>query len=194
MIFPCNLNFGQKGHYIELEPFNTNYTTNFRLLPELKIFIECFFSKKKTFSGLPPYKKHENHRNFYMVVHENTEVIESAIEVYDNKQVTKKDLNVVSSNSLSRRGCGRPTCIKIGYSGPRAEQSRNWCSRGWKTLLRSSVDTWRQFIKIGLYGTVRLSALPEDRVYYLNVLGYPNVLRGGILPQCIKIPQRNKTG
>ena len=42
------------------------------------------------FPGLPQYKNHGNHRKSYMVIYENNKVIESAVEVYGNKQVVKR--------------------------------------------------------------------------------------------------------
>ena len=39
--------------------------------------------------GLPPYKKHGNHRKSYMVIYENTKVVESTIEDFGNMQVIK---------------------------------------------------------------------------------------------------------
>ena len=40
--------------------------------------------------GLPPYKKHGNHRKSFMVIYENIKVIESTIEVSGNMQVIKR--------------------------------------------------------------------------------------------------------
>ena len=39
--------------------------------------------------GLPPHKKHENHKKSYMAFYENVKIIESAIEVYGNMQIIK---------------------------------------------------------------------------------------------------------
>ena len=40
--------------------------------------------------GLPPYKKQGNHRKSYMVIYENSKVIESTTEVYGYMQVIKR--------------------------------------------------------------------------------------------------------
>ena len=106
-------------------------------------------------------------------------------EVY--KELENFDM---SGNIVSRLdGGGRPTCITIGYSGPRAKWNPNRCFE-LEDPSRVLCQYVGQCIKIGFFGTVRLGAqcikIPQYALMFLDT-PIPNVLRQGKLPQCPKI-------